>query len=276
MIKRFITYCKDIRGYSANTCRAYERDLTKFVTWMQQAHPEAKWSTITREEIDEYVINMAEAGEKPSTTNRQLSSIASIYNFFIRQGWLKANPCKYESRRKLAEVIPGTIPVRDLQRAYSHASGCVKLMLGLLATTGIRLQEMLNIRWRDLDLEESSIIIYGKGNVQRKVFSTPEVLQPLRDLEPNAKPDYRLFWLSPRKVRYMLDAAIRPYTKAEQISPHIIRHTFATALANEGKDANAIKMALGHKCLETSQRYVNFAEVQQNGKAISNTIIKQS
>jgi len=274
MIEQFITYVKDIRGYSLNTCRAYERDLRKFASWMQNNLAEARWSKVTREEIDRYVVFLAEAGEKPSTTNRQLSSIASIYNYFIRQGWLKANPCKYESRRKLAEVIPGTIPTKDLQRAYDHAQGCTKLMIGILATTGIRLQEMLDIRWRDIDLSECSIIISGKGNVQRKVFSTPEVLEPLKNLEPSAKPDFKLFWISPRKVRYLLEAAIRPYTKADKISPHIIRHTYATALAQDGKDALAIKQALGHKSLETSQKYVNFAEVTTNCKAFSNTIIK--
>ena len=273
MIQDFITYIKNIRGYSPNTVRAYERDLRKFVTWMQQNMEAPRWSTVTREDIDRYVIYLAEVGEKPTTTNRQLSSIASIYNYFIRQGWLKANPCKYESRRKLAELIPGTIPTKDLQRAYEHSQGCTKLMIGILATTGIRLGEMLSIRWRDINLEESSFVIIGKGNVQRKVYSTPEVLKPLEALEPSAKPDYKLFWISPRKVRYLLEAAIRPYTKADKISPHIIRHTYATALAKQGKDAMAIKQALGHKRLETSQRYVNFAEVDTNCKAFSNTII---
>lgn len=272
MIDNFITYIKCIRGYSANTCKAYERDLRQFVSWMKEENAEARWSTITRHDIDAYIIYLSSTGAKASTSNRAISSISSIYIYFQREGMDIDNPCKFESRRKLPEQVPNTIPMNDLKRAFDNNKGAVRSIIGILATTGIRLQEMLDITWEDINLSENSIMIHGKGQKGRIVYTTDIVLEPFKELCKHIKPHGRIFGMSQRKVRNLLYEALRPYTRAKQISPHAIRHTYATELAKQGYNVATISKALGHKHLETTQKYIDMAQVETASKCLSNII----
>ena len=262
MIQQYITYLSSIRGYSPNTCKAYEHDLYQFAQYMRDLGGGARWSTITRTDIDNYIIHLRKQGNACTTTNRALSAISGIYNYFHREGLITENPCKYESRAKIGETIPNTIPLKDIIRAHSKAQGVTKTMLGLLMTTGIRIQELLDMTWEDINFENNSIKIHGKGNRERLVFTTTEVIAPLKRVTEQLPTHGRMFYLSQRTARYMIYDAIRPYTRAPKVSPHIIRHSYATELARLGYNAVQIGKALGHKQLDTTQKYINLAEVE--------------
>lgn len=272
MIQQYIIYLRSIRGYSPNTCRAYEHDLRQFVSYIQQHTEGMRWSTITRTEIDKYIIHLRAAGNTAKTTNRALSSISGIYNYFIREGLTKSNPCKYESRAKMAETIPNVIPIEDIVKAYEKAQGLTRTMIGLLATTGIRIQELLDMSWEDIDFENQRIKIHGKGNRERVVITTANVLAPLKKVADELPARGKMFYISQRRARYLLYNAIRPYTRAVKVSPHIIRHSYATELARLGNNAVAISKAMGHKRLDTTQRYINLAEVEQANKSLLNQL----
>lgn len=261
ILTAFENYLRSIRGYSENTIRAYTADLRCFARWANENLSEARWSTLTRDDIDAFLTYQVEQGLKPTTTNRQLSAISSLYRFFQRQGLKVDNPCEYESRRKLPQTEPTTINAKQLAKAYHKAHGNTKTMLGILATTGIRLQELLNLKFEDIDFDESKLHIYGKGAKERTVYSTPAVLQTLKGLRETLKASGRIFYMGQRKARYMIYQALAPYCTAAQLSPHAIRHTFATELAKHGASTAAIAKMLGHSHLETSQKYINLAEI---------------
>lgn len=271
MIREFLTYLRSIRGYSENTVRAYGKDLKEFAQWVRESTDHARWSALTREDIDKYLIHQAERGLKPSTTNRQLSAISSLYGYFMREGLMDHNPCKYESRRKQPQTMPATIPVRAIQKAYNKAHGMTKTMLGLLATTGIRLQEMLDLKWQDIDFENAQLRIIGKGSKERIVKTHPIVLERLNEVRKYARPDMRLFWISQRRTRYLIYEALKPYSNSKALNPHAIRHTFATELAKNGESTTTIAKILGHAHLETSQKYINMAEIPATSSGISLT-----
>lgn len=271
MIPEFQNYLRSIRGYSENTIRSYGKDLKEFVKWAKENTDHPRWSAFTREDIDKYLSHQYQRGLKPSTTNRQLSAISSIYHYMQREGMTDINPTKYESRRKQPQTMPATIPVKAIQRAYNKAQGMTKTMLGLLATTGIRLQEMLDLKWQDIDFENSELRIIGKGSKERIVKTHPIVLERLSEVRKYARPDMRLFYVGQRQTRYLIYEALKPYSNSRQLSPHAIRHTYATELAKNGETTTTIAKILGHAHLETSQKYINMAEIPAPSSGISLT-----
>lgn len=268
MIQEFANYLDSVRGFSANTIRAYQSDLQGFASWIQTHRAGARWSNITRDDIDAYLAAQTERGLKPSTTNRQLAAISSMYKYMQRNGFAVDNPCKYESRKKLPATLPTTIPAADIAKAYKRAKGIRKTMLGILATTGIRIQELLDLTWSNIDFETSTLTIMGKGMKERQVRTDAEVLQDLSRLSTHAQPNMRIFWISQRQARYMIYETLAPYSKSQHLNPHSIRHTFATELAKSGVNCSTIAKMLGHSHIETSQKYINMAEIPSTHSGI--------
>lgn len=266
MIQKYIQYLSSIRNYSRNTCSSYEKDLVAFSKWAKAHLESARWSTITRADIDKYVCYMVEIGLKPATTNRRLSAISGLYSYMKREGLEVENPCKYECRRKISRSIPNTINAEELKRAYENANGVTRLFLGILSTTGVRLQELLDLTWEDIDFSESSLKINGKGAKQRIVYTTSEVLEELSRVKELIKPQGRMFRITQRDARHMIWEALRPYCHSKQLSPHAIRHTFATNLAKHGANVSQLGTLLGHEHLETTQKYIDMS--QHNNKEI--------
>lgn len=257
MITTFITYLRSIRNYSENTCIAYEKDLRLFAKMIKQIDQEKRWSTINRNDIDKIIILLSSQNKKPSTTNRLLSSVSGFYNYLKRSGYNIENPCRYESRRKITRSVPNTIAYNELKEAYNKASIATKVMLGLLITTGIRIQELLNLKWEDINFEKNSLKIHGKGNKERIVYTNHQQLETLLTVKITSNPTGIIFTINQRQARKMIYEALKPYCKASQLSPHAIRHTFATYLAEKGVNCSTLSNILGHNQLNTTQKYID-------------------
>lgn len=260
MINEFKTYLTCIKGYSENTAVAYAKDCKTFVKFIKENDPEKRWSTITREDIDNYIIHLSNTGHKPATLCRHISSISGIYRYMERQGLLTENPARYESRPKVGKSIPNTISVNELSMAMGKAKGLVKTMIQIIAETGIRLQELLNIKREDIDLENGTIKIHGKGNKERLVYISKELVSILRNQEVNGNKMY-FEKITQRECRRQIWEALKDYCNSPQLSPHAIRHTYATVMAKKGMTATTLQKALGHERLETTQRYIDYAQV---------------
>lgn len=274
MIQEYTSYLINVRGYSANTASSYEKDLRNFVSWLKKNEPDVRWSTITRTVIDRYVQDMAEKGLKPATSNRRLAAISGIFNYFKREGLISDNPCRYESRRKVAKTLPNTIPTDELKEAYLNTTGVTKLMIGLLTTTGIRVQEMLDLDWSDIDFEAAALRVHGKGGKDRIVYTSEEILTDLANVKKYLQPSGKLFYLTQRDVRYKLYSALKQYSQAKQLSPHAIRHTFATNLAKNEVSATTIQALLGHSDIKTTQRYIDMSQSNTKRAAQTYNILK--
>lgn len=267
MLTRFENYLRNIKGYSERTCSEYLKDVRAFAQWAKAHVKDARWSTLTRSDIDEYITMRAKEGIKPTTTNRELASISALYRYFIREGLLKQNPARFQSRRKVGYHLPNTIPSEDLQAAYANSVGVVHVWLGLLSTTGIRISELLSLKWEDIDFKTCALEINGKGNKDRLVYTTPEYLELMRQAYERHPTDGRIFRYSEREARHMIWNALKPYSRATQLSPHAIRHSFATSLAKQGVNVATIATILGHSRIETTQKYIDMA--QMNCQAVS-------
>lgn len=267
MLTQFENYLRNIKGYSERTCSEYLKDLKAFARWAKAHKQDARWSTLTRADIDDYISMRAKEGIKPSTTNRELAAISALYRYFIREGLLKNNPARYQSRRKVGFHLPNTIPSEDLQAAYKNSFGVVHVWIGLLSTTGIRISELLGLNWEDIDFKTCALEIKGKGNKERLVYTTPEYLDLMRQAYERNPTEGRIFRYSEREARFMLWEALKPYSRAKQLSPHAIRHSFATSLAKQGVNVATIATILGHNRIATTQKYIDLA--QMDCKAVS-------
>lgn len=274
MLTRFENYLKNIKGYSERTTSEYLKDLKGFTRWVKANKEGARWSTLTRQDIDDYITYRANNGIQPATTNRELASISALYRYFIREGLLTSNPCRYQSRRKQPKRLPNTIPAKDLKAAYDNSFGLVHVWLGLLATTGIRISELLALRWEDIDFKACSLEIMGKGAKERIVFTSPEYLELMRQAYERHPAEGRIFNYDQRDARYMIWQSLKPYSRAKQLSPHAIRHTFATNLAGNGVNVVTIASILGHNQIDTTQKYIDMAQMDRKSASERVTILK--
>lgn len=263
MITRFENYLRNIKGYSERTVSEYSKDLHGFARWIKSYYPSERWSTLTRMHIDTYITARATAGIAPATTNRELAAISALYRYFQREGLTKDNPARYMSRRKTPKNVPSTIPTEDLKNAYTHSYGLVRVWIGLLSTTGMRISELQLLRWEDIDFEHNLIEIRGKGKKERILHTTGEALEELRAFKDRKPCNGLIFGLyGQREMRYQLYKALAPYSNAKQLSPHAIRHTFATNLATNGVNVTTIASILGHNHIETTQKYIDLSQAR--------------
>lgn len=272
MIAQYINHIKAIRAYSPYTCKNYERDLRHFATWAKQNIEDARWSQITKQIIEKYTEEAVSAGQKPATTNRRLAALSSFYRWLNYQGYKVDNPCKYESRRKIAKTVPNTIDTNQLRTAYEKSEGLMHVVLGLLIYSGMRIGELMTLEWHDIDTNSSTIRLRGKGAKERVVRVPEQALKEIKAVKEHCNSNGRMFNYSERSMRKMIHEELKKYCDAPQLSPHAIRHTFATHLASQGENVSTISSLLGHEHLETTQKYINLAAAQNTMAAVQHAI----
>lgn len=255
MITRFKTYIQDIKGYSTNTVKAYEKDLRNFASWMREHKTDARWSTIERSDIDAYMIHLSTGDHKPATINRHLAALASLYRYFQREGLRTDNPVKYESRKKLAKTEPNVIEVAAIRAAISNSQPRARVAISLLWSTGIRAQELCDAKWEDIDLVNRTIRVTGKGGKQRTVYFNQETARLLTWYGYGRRGSI-FHYNDQRELREEVFIALQPYSSAPQLSPHAIRHTFATVMTRKGMPITTLAYILGHESIKTTQKYI--------------------
>ena len=272
MIENYIDYLRNVAGYSMNTCQAYENDLRNFAVWAMTHTAEGRWSAISQMDIENYIKYLTLHGYQSNSTNRALSAIRGIYRYWQRNGMVPSNPAKNVLPRLVPTTIPTTISTDNLMKVYTAADAETKLIISLLYTTGIRVQELLDIRWQDVDLDNGSILINGKGSKQRYVYIGKGICEVMRERRSQEKGKGVIFYLSQRTIRHKLHEAAMMAGVEQPISPHVIRHTIATEWAANGANAQTLAKALGHAKIETSAKYVNMAHLDTRDVMMQNNM----
>lgn len=257
MIQEYLTYLQKNRNYSDNTIIAYANDLQAFV---QYAKNEGwRWSTITKQHIDQYVASLHDHYE-PKTINRRISSLRSMLQWAMRNSYLPQNPARFVQSQKLASTLPETADKEALisylsTPANSEQSEIIHSLIALLLDTGIRLQEAIDIKCEDINVNQRSIIIHGKGNKQRIVYFTYRTIEHnLRTA--NRRKGYLLPIENQHTLRYMMYDELRGITHTH---PHAIRHLWATEMITNGASLQAVSTLMGHQSVKTTERYTHIA-----------------
>lgn len=280
LIDRFLDAFWSERGVSRNTLSSYERDLRLLCHWLNERDIEL--GLASRGDLLEYLAIRVREGAKAATTARLLSSLRRFYRWLVRENLRKDDPTAQIEAPKQGRKLPGTLSedeVDALLRAPDIGNPLGlrdRAMLELLYATGLRVSELVGIRLGELSLANGVIRITGKGGKERLVPMGEEALDWIQDYLREARPalmlgreideavfvtnrgtgmSRQMFWVLIQ--RYALEAGI-----VRHISPHTLRHAFATHLLNHGADLRVVQMLLGHSDLSTTQIYTHVAQAR--------------
>ncbi|HEX9666827.1 MAG TPA: site-specific tyrosine recombinase/integron integrase [Thermodesulfobacteriota bacterium] len=276
-IKKYKSYLVAERNYSEHTVRAYMTDLTQFMNFLKKNRlpADTKNIDITKiEEIDirEFIGRLYNKNSKASIS-RKLTSIRNFLEFLIRQGKIASNPAKLVPIPKGERRTPAFLTVDEVFVLVEKPDDNEVLgvrdraILELLYSSGLRVSELNGIKTGDTDLTSSFVKVLGKGGVERIVPIGSKAINAIKYFlekrnELTPKVDY--LFINSRGGRLSVRSIARIVKKyanlsgiPKNISPHVLRHTFATHLLGSGADLRAIQEMLGHKSLSTTQRYTH-------------------
>jgi integrase/recombinase XerD len=270
---QFFDYLRVERGLSGNTLQAYSSDLMRFFRFLEGQGIGAL--DLTRETLSTYLITLSKA-ISPRSLARNLSSIKGFYRFLVAEGRLDSNPARLQEAPRLPRRLPGALSMNEVDRLLSQpdpsaASGLRdRAMLELLYATGLRVSELVHIKVFDINMEAGFLRTMGKGSKERLVPAGAKALDAVkeyllygrRSLVKGVNPPF-LFLNGRGKVltRQGFWKIIRDYGRKasirRKISPHSLRHSFATHLLEGGADLRSVQLMLGHADIATTQVYTH-------------------
>ncbi len=281
LIERYIHYLQYERNASPHTVRNYRSDLLQFRDFLAQGQPAAKVSlkSIDALRIRGFLAFLFEQEKKKTSIARKLAAVRAFFKFLSRERELAENPAAVVSTPKLARTLPRIMTEEEMndfldrvgQAALSGDPALVRdrAILELLYASGLRVSELTGLDLRNVNFGDGIVLVRGKGDKERivpfgsKALAAMTAYLPVREkvLQENKTRETALFLnarggrLTPRSVDRLLKKHIRQFGPNVKVSPHSLRHAFASHLLAEGADLRAIQEMLGHKSLATTQKY---------------------
>ena len=271
----FSIYLKYERNYSPLTVDRYADDLRLFHSFFKSQHPEMEWQTVTSETVRQWMISMMEKGGKATSVNRRLSSLRTFFKFLLRKEYITEDPTLKIVGPKKEKYLPSFVKESDMNRlldSTEFGSGFKasrdRLILLMFYLTGMRRAELIGLDVRDVDLSASQIKVTGKRNKQRLIPFAAELKDAIRkylqdrdSMFPEAPEAFFLDDKGKRITEYAVGNIVKIYLSQvvtlKKRTPHVLRHTFATAMLNNDAELEAVKQLLGHESLATTEIYTH-------------------
>ncbi len=273
-IKEFIKYLENEKRYSTNTIISCQRDLDNYYSYTTLK--KINYITINKDQIREYLKYLDELKLSKNSISRTLSTLRHFYSYLITQNKIKINNFKLIKNPKKEKKLPNFLQPNEIQTIFESLSVETpleirnRLIIELLYATGLRVSELTSINLNDIDINDKEIKITGKGNKDRIVFFGEYALKYLklyleesRPILATKKSPNILFLnknggsLSSRSVENIVNKVVEEAALKHKISPHVLRHTFATDMLNNGADLKSVQELLGHSSLSTTQIYTH-------------------
>lgn len=285
-IRRFAAYLAAERGASPHTSEGYAADLGQLVAskWGESAEPPFDWASLSEQDARRFVISFASEGAAAATVRRKLASARAFFRHLQREGVVRDNPFSLLHGPRMEKRLPKTLSVADIDRFLARPRAdyeagligeysCARdaALFEVLYSTGCRISEVVSIAWEIVDFSRGCMIVTGKGSKDRLVIVGSRALAALEELRSVAERRFsrpvlpsepvflsdRLEPVSPRFVerrmkRYLAEAGL-----PTDLSPHKLRHSFATHLLDAGADLRSVQEMLGHASISTTQIYTH-------------------
>jgi len=272
LLRSFLDSLYIEKGLSKNTVSSYKNDISSFSSWCDKEHLDRL--KITDLNLNNYISNLFSTGLKSSSINRKISSIKHFYLFLLKKKVIKNSPADEITTPKQEKYLPTSMSEDEVESLLGSPKSSIKIerrdkaMIEILYATGMRISELVNLKLTDIDFNRSVLKVFGKGSKERLVPYGEKAAEALRIyLEDRKKLDSKDVFLSNRGTRITRGAfwqRIKIYIKRENlkssISPHTLRHAFATHLLNRGADLRSVQILLGHSDLSTTQIYTHIAK----------------
>ncbi len=260
-IEKFLNYLKYQKNFSDHTIKNYKIDLKEFYEF-------ASNKKIDTELIRKYLKKLFEKKYKSTTISRKVSSLKSYFKYLESENIIDESPVNLISNPKIEKTLPNFLNYDDLEKLLNYPDQNNKyglrdaLILEMLYSSGCRVSELVNIKIKDIDFKERKILILGKGNKERYVFYGSKCEGLLNKYMMKENHEY-LFTnkhgnkLNERTVRKITTENARKAGLNVHVTPHTLRHTYATHLLNDGADLKSVGDLLGHENLSTTQIYTH-------------------
>lgn len=275
LLQSFLNYIEYEKRYSKNTIESYRNDLEQFSTFLLKEYEKDEPANATHIEIRSWIVQMMEDKISARSINRKISALKSFYKFMMRRGALKKSPLAKVQNPKTSKRLPVFVEQTGIDRLLKqvefpegYEGARDKIIIELFYGTGMRRNELINLKETDVDSYNSQIKVLGKGNKERIIPIHPELRTSLKKFVDEKKKlqesqaDFLVLDDNGKKMpAYRVYEIVKKYlnlvTTVDKKSPHVLRHTFATHLMNNGADINAVKELLGHSSLAATQVYTH-------------------
>lgn len=276
LLQPFFDYLKFEKRYSKHTLAAYETDLVSFFDFLIIQFGEMPVEQISHTFIRSWLASLKDEGLSAKSINRKISSLKSFFKYEVKIGVLKQTPMAKVTAPKIEKRLPQFVADGDMVKLFDGTEfpdtwdgRTDRLLLQLFYQTGMRLSEAIGLKETSVNFANGTLKVLGKGNKERVIPVQLQLLKVLQDylekkqneftggmaesllVDKEGKP------LQPRKVYTSVRRYLNGITTIEKRSPHILRHSFATHLMNNGADLNAVKELLGHSSLAATQVYTH-------------------
>jgi len=282
LMESFLESLSTEKGYSSNTCRAYKRDLEEFYQYLktdlEESCDKLKGSDLNL--ISSLTIRgflgVLYKKNKKTTTARKLSTIRSFFRYVVKKGHIKVSPAKMVATPKREKTIPAYLPVDEMFRLLDSITmdGVLSLrnraIFEMLYSTGIRVSELAGLNVFDIDFTKRLVRVLGKGNKERvvpvgkKAVSFIKTYREQLEIEKGVPSSTGPLFLNKDKGRLttrsigrILEKIVKECALLTPVSPHGLRHSFATHMLDAGADLRVVQELLGHKSLSTTQKYTH-------------------
>ena len=281
VISDFLEYIKNVRRYSSHTIRSYSHDLDDYYSFCNSFDLEQEFIDLDHTAIQSFLQQLSRKGLSPKTLARRLASIKSLYKYMLINNLVEVNIARFVKTPKTDRELPHYLSLKEAKDFLQLPTGSDekalrdRLILELFYATGIRISELIKIQINDIRLEEGIIHILGKGSKERIVMIGSEAGEVLRNylafMSEKENPENMQYLfpalrlgkrnkkgtIAPRTVFNIVKKYLKLVSNDEKLSPHSLRHTFATHMLDNGADLMAIKDMLGHSSLSSTQIYTH-------------------
>jgi len=274
-LQLFLNYLKFEKRFSQHTIISYQNDLEQFFSYLIAEYESPAINNIVAIQIRSWLAELkGKENLTAKTINRKISTLKSFFKYQLKTQAIEATPMTTIVAPKISKRLPVFVQENNMDTLIKHVTfsedftgQTEKLVIELFYATGIRLSELINLKQSQIDFHYQQIKVLGKGNKERIIPVNKELLQKIQDytsqkndeqkLVPNLFVTAKAKPLQPRSVYQFVKNYLSTVTTVQKKSPHILRHSFATHLMNNGADLNAVKELLGHSSLAATQVYTH-------------------
>ncbi len=273
----FINHLKFEKRYSPHTITAYTKDLDQFDSFLRSEYEVLNANEISYQMVRSWIVGLIEQDISARSVNRKLSTLKSYFKYLVREELIKENPMPKVQPPKTSKKLPVFVDRESMETLFSEDifsndfdGTRDRLILEMFYMTGIRLSELINLKNSDIDFYQQNIKVLGKRNKERIIPISAELIDSIKkyieikdkNVEVPEQNDYFYVTIRGKKLYeklayHIVNLYLGKVSTLQKKSPHVLRHTFATHMLNNGADLNAIKEILGHSNLAATQVYTH-------------------
>ena len=275
MIDGFLNYLRYERNYSELTVEGYGKDLEDFQAYFKSLDEGLEWGVVDADVVRGWMEHMMDKGNAATSVNRRLSAVRTFYKYAMRTGLAKSDPAHAVKGPKKNHPLPKFVREKEMDMALDSETGGeqyknvrARTLLLMFYTTGMRLSELIALDDANVDMEAGELRVTGKRDKQRIIPFGQELRETLQQYmecrDAEVARQCEAFFVTAKgermnrnQVRYEVEKSLKGWTTMPQRTPHVLRHSFATAMLNHGAGLESVKKLLGHESLTTTEVYTH-------------------